>query len=394
MQKIVRFLPLILSICLITPLSNDIFIPSLPAISHLFHTDKTQLLLSIFMLGLAISQLIYGPFSDRFGRKPIIITGLSIFILASIMIATANNFTVLLIGRFFQAVGACCTIPSAMAILRDTYSHDELVKPVSYLMGTIVVAPIVAPLFGSYLEFYFGWRSSFIFLLFLGIFYWLVITFLFKETLENKNMDALNYKKLLYIYKRLLSHRNYVGFILALTFTYAGIFSYISVAPFLLIHNLSIPVTAFGWYFLLFAAMISIMSFTIPHIAKKVKLHYLTLLGTSLFLIGSILLLILNIIFSPSVWIIVGPMMIVGLGVGIVRPIGTASTMKLISPKIAGISSSLTNMLMFMGGVFATGLFAWIPNTALTFSICMTALGVAGLLSSFLTLKVRAPIQF
>lgn len=392
MEKIVKWLPLILSVSLVTPLANDIFTPSLPAIAEVFNTDRTQLLLSAFMCGLALAQLFYGPLSDRFGRKPVLLLGLSIFILASVVAAVAQSFTMLLAARFGQAIGACCTIPCAMAILRDIYPPEKLLKAVSYLMGSIVVAPVLAPLLGSYFQAYFGWRASFIFLLALGIFYWLIAKFVFKETLEHKNLDALNIGYIVKTYGKLLKHRNYVGFMLTMAFTYGGIFCYVAVAPFLLIKQMQVPVEQFGWYFLLFAVMITIMTFVVPHLGKKVELHYLTISGMALFMLGTLLLLLLNVYFTPSPWLIVGPMMLAGIGVGIVRPAAATSIMKIIPRKIAGISASLMNTALFSFGMITTGMMSFIPNTPLVFATVMLVLGTAGTLSCFLTLKLRDPI--
>lgn len=260
MHKLNRWLPLVLSICLLAPFSNDVFVPSLPEIARIFQTDKTQLLISTFMLGLASAQIFYGPLSDRFGRKPILIIGLSIFILASVAVMFAKSFDHLLVARFAQALGACCTMPSAMSILRDSYPHDKLLKPISYLMGSVIIGPMIAPVFGSYLAAYFGWRGSFAFLLALGIFYWLIVVFLFKETLSEKNHHALHFKHIFKVYSSLLKHRTYTGFLLTAAFMYAGIFSYVAAAPFIFIHIFQIPVKDFGWYFLLFAVVFLILS--------------------------------------------------------------------------------------------------------------------------------------
>lgn len=394
MKKVSKLLVLILSVSILTPLANDMFIPSLPRIASVFHTHNTQFLISVYMLGLALSQLFYGPFLDRFGRKPILIIGLSIFVLASIVAVQASTFNMLLISRFFQAVGVCCTRPSAMAILRDILPHDKLLKAVSYLMGAVVIAPVLAPVIGSYLQITFDWRGSFMLLLILGIVYWLIITIFFKETLVKKNLKALNFLRIIRVYRSLLSHRNYVGFMLAIAFGYAAIFAYIATAPFLLIHTLNIPVKDFGWYFLLFAVMISLMAFIMPHFASKLELHFVLIFGMLLFLMATILLFVCNVYFKPNVWLIIGPMMLAGAGVGIIRPSATTALMKLVPANLAGTSGALSNAVFSLFGTISTGFMAMVNNTILTFSLVMLTLSVLGLISCVLTLKISSPLFF
>lgn len=176
---------MVLSVCIITPFANDIFIASFPSMQLAFHSDKITLIMTSFMLGLAISQLFYGPLLDRFGRKVVLLGGLVIYCIASTFILFSGNILMLLILRFFQGVGVCSTIVSAMAIARDVYKKEELVKAMATIMAIIGVCPVLAPLFGSFLQSSFGWRASFVLLLVLGIVYFLCFI-LYKESIKEK----------------------------------------------------------------------------------------------------------------------------------------------------------------------------------------------------------------
>jgi DHA1 family bicyclomycin/chloramphenicol resistance-like MFS transporter len=392
-KKLNKFLPLFLSVCFLVPFGNDLFIPSIPNLEQYFATTKVQLIMSVFMFGLSISQIFYGPCLDRFGRKPVVMLGLFIFIMGSILTIWPVNFQILLLARFIQAVGICCAMPAAMAILRDTLAPQKLLTGMSYLLGAVVIAPAIAPVFGSYLELYFGWRGSFVTLLLLGIFYLLVYAVFFKETLAHKNLDALNIKYTLGVFAKLLSHRNYVGFLLVTAFTYAGIFCYVSEAPILLIKVLHIPVKDFGWYFLLFALMISIMAFVVPKLGKKIELHYLTLIGIALFLLAAVIMLLLNIYFKPNVWLIMAPIILAGLSVGIVRPSATTSALKLVPPNMAGTSSSLFNVFLFFFGASSTALMAFLSHAIIVFVTVFVIIAMLGMLSSLLIIKISDPLK-
>nr|WP_159084644.1 MFS transporter [Dongshaea marina] len=140
---------LVLSVCLVTPLSNDLFLPSLPSMAEYFKTPHIQWVMSVFLIGLAVPQLLYGPLFDRFGRKPVLMGGLLIFTLASIAVATSTHFYGLLTARFFQAIGACCSVAGSMAIARDLFDKKHLVKVIAMIMLLIGVCPVLSPLLGA-----------------------------------------------------------------------------------------------------------------------------------------------------------------------------------------------------------------------------------------------------
>ena len=122
---------LVFLVPIMTPFANDIFLPSFPEMTHFFHVNNIQLIMSVFMFGFAGSQLLYGPLSDRFGRKPILLLGILIFIGGSAMAAWSHSFHMLLWARLLQAVGVTSTMMSALAIVRDSYPPEETIKYVA-----------------------------------------------------------------------------------------------------------------------------------------------------------------------------------------------------------------------------------------------------------------------
>ena len=133
-----------------------------------FNTNHVGLCLTVFLAGLAVAQPIYGPLSDRFGRKPVLLAGLIIFLLGSLITISSINFNFFLCGRFVQALGACASIITCLAVVRDTQHETKLAKVIGIMMAVIGICPAVAPLFGSYLTHGFGWKANF-FLLFPNI---------------------------------------------------------------------------------------------------------------------------------------------------------------------------------------------------------------------------------
>jgi DHA1 family bicyclomycin/chloramphenicol resistance-like MFS transporter len=383
------FLILILSICIITPMANDMFIPALPEMKDYFNSQAIQYIVPIFMFGLALGQLICGPMLDRYGRKPILITGLVIFFCSSAIIILANNIQLLLVARFIQALGAACLIPATMAVARDSYGRERLAQVIPLIMGAIVIMPTIAPLFGSYLTAHFNWRANFLVLTIIAALYLVIISFLFHESMSNKNLDSLKLKKMLRNYKILLSHKKFISYVFTAGFSYGIMFGYIAISPFLLIHELHIPVAKFGWYFFLFAIVISIGSFSIPSLSKKWALEKLMLIGCSTSFVGAVLFLLVQQLFAPSIFTIVGPMFIISIGIGLLRPAAATSALCIFPANLAGLSSSAFNFLSFLLGTLSTLIVAQMKDTPANFSYLITIFATSSLLICLLAQKKR-----
>src|SRR5271155_3034161 len=146
------------------PLSMDMYLPSLPDIAHVLAapTARTQLTISSYLIGFAVGQVFYGPLSDRYGRRPVLLAALAIYIVGTGVCAAAQSIDPLLAARFLQGVGGAGSIVLARAIVRDLYAGVRAARELS-LMGSIsAFAPIVAPMIGGVLQIAFGWRASFV----------------------------------------------------------------------------------------------------------------------------------------------------------------------------------------------------------------------------------------
>jgi DHA1 family bicyclomycin/chloramphenicol resistance-like MFS transporter len=146
------------------PLSTDLYLPSLPALTAYFGVGEAagQLTLSAFLLGLAGGQIIYGPLSDRYGRRPVLLFGLALYAIASIVCVFAPSIQVLVIARFCQACGACVGPVLGRAVVRDVYGREGAARILSYLSAAIALAPAIGPIIGGFVETWFGWRANFI----------------------------------------------------------------------------------------------------------------------------------------------------------------------------------------------------------------------------------------
>ncbi|MBY0544151.1 MAG: MFS transporter, partial [Gammaproteobacteria bacterium] len=199
---------------LISQFSSDNFLPSLPYIAIGLHTSNALAKLSIglYLLGLCVSTLIYGPLSDYYGRRPIVLIGYAIFIVGCVMVATTHSVTQLLIGRVVQACGIGAGTALFRTIMRDVFTGKQLAKAGSYLGMIFAIVPPLAPITGGYIQEYIGWRANFILLLILALIITPIIALMLPETLQAANRRARSIKEVFKAYLELLTHREFLGY--------------------------------------------------------------------------------------------------------------------------------------------------------------------------------------
>lgn len=342
-----RFVTVLITLCVaLGPLSTDMYLPALPSLTGFFETsiDKVQLTLSVFFLGFAFAQLIYGPLSDRFGRKPLLISGLSLFMLASIGCIFATSIEQLIFYRFLQAVGGCAGPVLGRTIVRDTHGAKHSAKVLSHIGTAMALAPAIAPILGGYINNLFDWQSIFIFLaVYGGISIFLLIKNV-PETCPEEKHHSIHPVLILKNFGFLLSHRNYVGYVLTCSFIFSGLFSFLSGSSFVLIEFLGIESQYFGYYFtgMVFGYMTG--TFIAGHLTLKWGINRLIIWGTSISAIAGIAMNSFALLEIYGVVFIIAPMYFFMVGVGIVMPQTMAGALAPF-PKLAGTASSLLGFL-------------------------------------------------
>jgi DHA1 family bicyclomycin/chloramphenicol resistance-like MFS transporter len=233
------------------PLSIDMYLPSLPAIGHDLHASDalTQGTVAAFLAGMAIGQFLYGPASDRLGRKAPAVVGAVVYVLASAGCAMAPSGPLLIAGRFAQALGACSGAVIARAVVRDRFGHVETARMLSLLMLIMGLAPILAPLLGGALLTLGGWRLNFGFMTGYGVLLALAVLVALRESRSEETAVHARSEHPLRAYLALLSNPRLVGYALAGALNGATLFTYISASPELVIKTYQIPPQAFGWVF-------------------------------------------------------------------------------------------------------------------------------------------------
>ncbi|MCF6776341.1 MFS transporter [Thiotrichales bacterium 19X7-9] len=354
---------IILSVCVLTPMANNIFIASLSEMATVFNTSHIQWSMSIFLIGLAIPQLFSGLLSDYFGRKPVLIISLVIFSLASMLVPLSNDFLTLLTLRFIQALGASSLIPSAFAIARDMYNGYQLVKSISFIMLIIGVLPFINPLIGAWVYYFFHWQAVFYFLCFIGFVYILVVIFVYKETCTFETQ--INQQHLFKKYYHLCSNELFLAFTIINTCAYAILFAFMAVAIQLFEKQGSFSFIYSSHIIAINAITIILMSSLSPMMVLKVGLSHWLVVGVLLLLIGGVCFLSTSFWYYHSNPMMITSMLIISTGIGIIRPVASAFAMQSVKAHQNGLAAAVYNGFAFIGGAFSTwiiGLFNQITS--------------------------------
>jgi MFS transporter, DHA1 family, multidrug resistance protein len=344
-----RFVYLLPALTAVQALSTDLYLPALPAIVAAFGADiaKGQLTLSVFLLGFALAQLVYGPVSDRFGRRPALLAGTALYFLASLACLFAGSIEALILSRLVQGIGACAGPVLGRAVVRDLYEPREAVRVLAYLSAATALAPTLGPVLGGYLTLAFGWRASFAALaVFSAV--TLVGTFLLlPETNSRPDLSGLRPGALVANYLRLLRSRAYVAYVLIAALAYSGIFAFISGSPHVLIDILGLPPQIFGLCFGTGVLGYIVGTLSAARLGRRLSPDRLIRFGALVSMAGAGLGLVLALVFPPSVLGIVAPMVIVLVGAGFTLPATLAGALAPF-PQQAGLASALLGFLQLL----------------------------------------------
>ncbi len=370
--KDVRFLnrstpPHILTLILlasISALTMNIFLPSLPNIASELNSSTSILGLSvgIYLASSAVLQLIIGPFSDQFGRRPLILWSLIIFCISTLATVFVTNTAQFLILRIFQAISASCMV-LARAIVRDTTeSIEKAGSKIAYVTMGMALVPMVGPAIGGLLDYQYGWEASFWLLFILGLVILIVSFFDVGETLSNHNQSFLQQ---ISTYPSLLRSKRFWGYCLSSAFVSGAFFSYLGGAPFVGNEVFGLEPKDLGFWFGAPAIGYVLGNFLSGRFSTKIGLDKMIFLGVTTALFGVSISLTISLLDHGSVLSFFGLMTLVGLGNGMSIPNATAAMMS-INPKLAGTAAGLGSAIMIGGGAGLSAIanFILIPGSS------------------------------
>lgn len=378
-----------------TPLSIDMYLPALPVIAVDLRgsAGDIQLTLSAFMVAFGAGQIFYGPAGDRFGRRPVILIGLVIYMLASVGCAFAAAAGHLIALRFLQGLAACGGVVLARTMVRDLAEKDQAARAMSLMLACTSIAPMLAPLIGGQILWFAGWRAIFWVLAGAGVFAFAVAWAKLPETLRPEYRQPFALGSIVKRFGELLSTRTFMGYAFTASFMFAALFSFISGSPFVFIERYGITPREYG---VVFGGMVIFMTF-----GSLLNARFVRVLGAGRILRAAV--------FVPAIAGVTAAVMgwiearygTIGLWPFLVCFVCQIATLSLIGPNatamalqhyphMAGTASSLMGVLQFgMGAIFGAIVGQTFDGSIAPMTMAMGVAGMLCLLSNRLLVRER-----
>jgi DHA1 family bicyclomycin/chloramphenicol resistance-like MFS transporter len=371
---------LLVMITITGTLAMHMFVPALPYAAHDFQTSVAamQMTISLYIAGLAVGQLFYGPLSDAFGRRPLLMVGLSLYTVAGLVAAFSGGVHQLIAARLLQALGGCAGLALGRAIVRDTAQSDKAVRQLALMNLMMMIGPGLAPLIGGAVSSHFGWRAIFALLTTLGA-VTLVLTWrLLPETARPSG--RFSPRILVDDYKSLLGTPTFVGYALGGGCTTTSMYAFIAAAPFILTTQLHRPLGEVGLYLALLIFGMSLGNLLTSRLIRTVPLQRLLLGGNALSAVSAALLLLAVVMDRMTLTGTMALMMVFTLGAGMSSPAAITKAVS-VNPKLVGSAAGLYGFTQMVVGAVCTALAAAGSNPALAVASVLTVAAVLGQVS-------------
>lgn len=354
-------LPFLLILSLIAKfIEIDISVPSFPDIVHYFNVSEgtIQLTIAYNFLGFCIGGLFFGPLSECYGRRRIMIIGSTLLLIGAVGCVFAPSIFWLLISRFVQGIGVSTSVV-VFAIVADSYKGDEAVKFIGIMNSVLTVVMAIAPVLGSFINEIVGWRGNYATVAILCLISWVLLLFLLPET--KKDRDAFSLKKIMKDYRKLLSSPRFVTLSLMSSLFSAAYMSFITCGPFLYMETFGLSSTIYALHQGAIVVCFSLISLFAGKILQKLGAIWCVISGTSVGAIGSLLLVIFSIIVPHSFYLVTLSMIIFSIGCAICQPVIFNASIN-VFPEIKGTASSAVSFIRaFIMAIFI-GLISYVYN--------------------------------
>lgn len=348
---------LVLSLLLgLQPVTTDLYLPALPSLTKGFGASlsQAQLTLTVLLLSFGLSQLIWGPVSDRYGRRPVLLWGAVLYVLASVANCFATSMEQLILWRGVQGAAMGAGVMCARAIVRDLYNPLEGARAMSKgLTGLGVIACMSAPLGGLLTE-YFGWRIALSAVVVFGVATLVVLALKFEETLAERNPQALNPARLLSTWTQILKHPTFWAFTMLAGFSYAGLFTFLASSAFIFIDVLGLSRASYGVMMLTMSLSYITGTFICRRLLPRFGVRKTVGMAAVVTITGGTLMGTLALAGIQNVWAIMVPFFLFMLGHGVHQPCGQSGAVAPF-PQAAGAASALSGFLMMVLAFFIGG---------------------------------------
>jgi DHA1 family bicyclomycin/chloramphenicol resistance-like MFS transporter len=361
-------------------LGMHIIIPALPAAARAMEIPigVAQLTITLYLIGLAIGQLIYGPLSDRFGRRPVLLAGMSLFTLASLCTAFISDPWVMMGARFMQALGGCGGLVLGRAAVRDGASAEQAAGQLALLTLTMSMVPAIAPALGGVLTGVVHWRASFALLAVIGGVTLLATILILPET--NRATRPPGFGSLARGNLRLLRSRVFLGFAVGGACSTTSFYAFMAAAPFIFEQHMDRGPEAVGVYYLILMVGVALGSFLANRLAKRVTVAGGITVSNGFALAGALAFALANLLDAVSVPVMVGTMFVFMIGAGMTSPFALAGSISA-DPRLIGSASGLYGFFQMGFGMLCTvAVEVWTPGAIYPVSAILLTSALLGAL--------------
>ncbi|APW40762.1 Bcr/CflA family drug resistance efflux transporter [Rhodoferax koreense] len=360
-------------------LAMHIFVPALPFAAESLHASvaEMQLTVSLYIAGLAVGQLIYGPLSDHFGRRPILMIGLALYAVAGAAASLAPDAHLLIAARLFQALGGCAGLVLGRTIVRDTTTFEESAKRLALMNLMVTVGPGVAPIVGGLLASTLGWRSIFYLLTAMGLVNMLLAWRMLPETGRVAEQASTDLRALAGNYLDLLKSPAFIGYSLGGGCATTTMYAYVASAPFIFVHQLHRPAQEVGFYlaFLIFGIWIG--SVLATRLVTRVPMGRLLVVANGISVLAACAFLAQAWFDDLSVAGVLATMFVFTLGMGVASPAALTEAIS-VNPRVTGSASGLYGFTQMAVGAICTALVGFGSDPALSAGLVLVGAGIVG----------------
>jgi DHA1 family bicyclomycin/chloramphenicol resistance-like MFS transporter len=371
---------LLMALCISGTLGMHIFVPALPvAARDLGVSDATiELTLTLYLIGVAVGQLFWGPLSDRIGRRPALLLGISLYTAASVASAVAPNVGLLIVARVVQALGGCSGLVLGRAVLRDVSAPREAAAALALLNLFMSIGPAMAPLVGGLGSAWFGWRAIFVFLAALGaVTLWFTFLHL-RETNQGRGRGG----GLLASYVRLLGMAEFRRYAIGGACSTTGFYAFLAAAPFIFVDKLHRPQAEIGFYFVVPILGFSIGALLANRLVRRIEPIRIMIVCSLVATAGAAGFMALELADRLSVVAVLAPVLVFCIGSGTVSPLALSSAIG-VQPNMIGAASGLYGFGQMGYGALCTFLVSLWPGSpasgAATVLLASTLIGLAAI---------------
>lgn len=356
----VSLLAILGALMAMTSIATDIYLPAMPVMEEKLGGDA-ELAITGFLLGFAIAQLLWGPISDRVGRKMPLFIGMVLFIIGSIGCALSANMTEVVLWRIFQAIGACVGPMLSRAMIRDMYGATKAAQTMSTLMMIMAVAPIAGPFVGGGLLAVGTWQLIFWAMAIVGVMMFAALFFL-PETLPKETRAPQSFLHTFGNYGNLLKNGRYMRYTLCVTAFYVAVYAFVSGSPSVYITHFGIPEQYFALFFGINILGVTMVSALNRRLLRTYTLDVLIRRSLAVAVTAAIILAALSFTGIGGLWGVVAPMFFIFSTNGIIATCTNAAALSSVPTRMTGAAAALLGSLQYGSGVVSSALLALLSD--------------------------------